>query len=586
MGAFFLGLDRSGRAIDAALAQRAMASLRGFAPFGFATQHFDGGLLVVARDRQSEGFEIIGRDCVVIDGALSAHCRQQLQSEIAGFSASDARLIHTAITRWGEHAGAHLQGRFAIAMVDRQRDVLWLMRDTLGERALHLRTNGDRQYVATRASALLRAANLSMAENPASIAAYFALRAPASGEGFWQGVQAVKAGECLCISRRQQRSRREAFALSVRPLRFASDQAAVSAWRDVLSAACARALADAKQPGLLLSGGIDSSALAVNGVGLRPELIACSWSLPEFPSADESAHVAATVVQLGLPLMAIKGGEDWPLARLDQWSVEDEAPLANPYRWLHQALYARAAGCGVDVMLSGNFGDHLYADVRPNSDWRTGLRDNVRRILQPMPRLLAGLRRLLGRYPAPPDWLLEVWRAPLNGVYQDVPHCLLTAEAELDAELGRRSSVSFGIDIRFPYRDPEVIRFMAALPAEYSRRNEIGKWITREMLRGQLPESVRQRPKAGSLEAYFRHGVLGLARAQVASLLRDPEAQWPRYVKAERLYAALAAPTSESELLLLWLAISYELWWRAHLGLGPAVLASSQPQPEVIEQNS
>lgn len=564
------------------MAARARSALTGFAPFGFDTSITAHHVLVQARPRGGRGQARIDGDLLVLDGELSADCRARLRRSLAPapVDGDDLVLIHGARQCFGERFAEHLQGRFALVLFDAREQTCWLLRDTLGERALHLRVDGARLIVATRASALLAAANLPMVENPASIAAYFALRAPAPGEGFWQGVQTVVAGECLRIHRGGLRSRRHAFTLSSQPLRFASDQEAVAAWRDVLSSACARTLADATQPALLLSGGIDSSALAVSSAALRRDLIACSWRLPDFPSADETAFVAATVAQLELPLIAITGTEDWPLARLDQWSVEDEAPLANPYQWLHQALFAQAAGQGVDVMLSGNFGDHLYADTLPNPGWRAGLR----RLLQPMPSMLSGLRRLLRRYPASPDWLLDSWQRPLSAAYRDAPHGLLAPEAELDAELGRRLATSFGIDVQFPYRDPEVIRFMAALPALYSRRGETRKWITREMLREQLPESVRQRAKAGSLEAYFRHGVLGLAHAQVETLLRDPDARWPRYVKTDRLYAALAAPTSESELLLLWLAISYELWWRAHQGSGPAVLASQRLQPVLIEQ--
>ena len=575
MGAFFLGLDRSGVAIDDALALRAMASLRGFAPFGFDTQRVEGGLLVVARDRQHAGFETIGADLLVLDGALSARCRSELQLALGAAPCSDAKLAHAAFERWGEHAARRLQGRFALVMVDRRREVVWLLRDPLGERSLHVRSAGAKLYICTRASALLAAANLPMAENPQSIAAYFALRAPASGEGYWQGVRAVQSGECLRVEERGTRGSMQRFDLSLRAHRFASDQEAVAAWQAVLQGACARALADSTRPAILLSGGIDSSALAATVAHTRPDLIACSWRLPDFPSADESAFVAATVAKLELSALSISDGQDWPLARLEQWLVEDETPHANPYQWLLRRLYFQAAGRGADVMLSGNFGDHLYADQLPYPIWRTTVGAYLRRFLQQTPGLMRTLRRTLMRYPALPDWLVDDWRRPMQLAHAEVTHPLLAAEAELDAELGRRQSAAYGIDLRFPYRDAEVIRFMAALPPQFSERGGIHKWITREALRDRLPERVRSRTKSGSLEPFFRHGILVQARNSVETLLGHRSARWPIYVKAERVWAALENPASESDLLLIWLAVSYELWWRAHAGLGPAMLASS-----------
>ncbi len=187
---------------------------------------------------------------------------------------------------------------------------------------------------------------------------------------------------------------------------------------------------------------------------------------------------------------------------------------------------------------------------------------------------MRGLRRLSGRYPVLPQWLAETWQQPLQSAYVSARHPLLAVEAELDAELSRRHSTGFGLDLRFPYRDVEVIRFMAALPAHFSARGDTHKWITREAMRDRLPEQVRSRAKAGSLEPFFREAIFADASDVVQQLLRDPGARWPRYVKPERLWAAVAQAGTESDLLLIWLAVSYELWWRAHAGLGPAVLAS------------
>jgi hypothetical protein len=53
-------------------------------------------------------------------------------------------------------------------------------------------------------------------------------------------------------------------------------------------------------------------------------------------------------------------------------------------------------------------------------------------------------------------------------------------------------------------------------------------------------------------------------------------------VKAERLFTVLENPSSEADLLLIWLTLSYELWWRAHSDLGPAVLTSRRLDVDAI----
>ena len=116
---------------------------------------------------------------------------------------------------------------------------------------------------------------------------------------------------------------------------------------------------------------------------------------------------------------------------------------------------------------------------------------------------------------------------------------------------------------------------MLALPAHYSESMRDPKWISRESLVGRIPEQIRMRPKSGNLAPFFRDSVLGTAREAVVKILCDRNARWPRFLRKHVVQQALENPQSDADLLLVWLAISHELWWRAHDGGGPGVLASN-----------
>ena len=582
MGAFFLSLHPDSPQLDQAQAARAVASLRACLPLACRQQVTDVHTAVIAgASIDPTGFDIDG-DLLLLDGALSVTCRSELQRTLGLPQSADAVIVQRAFALWGAAAASRLEGRFALVLVDRRRACVWLLRDVLGECSLYFSRSASALSVSTSVSTLIAAQCLPKVENATAIAAFFALRAPAPGSCFWQGVQALQAGECLCVSATTTRSTKRTFDLSGQPVKFASDAAAVAAWQAVLQAACGRAVAAARRPAVLLSGGIDSTALAAISAGLRPDLLAVSWRLPAFPSADESALIAATAGQLGIELRSTLAAADWPLARLSAWSMDPDTPLVNPYRWLQHGVLQQAFVGGADVILSGNFGDHLYPDSpQPRSPWRR-LRQRLLRRLDPYPRLLAGLRWAARVPSTAPDWLLPKWRPSLPEQLPSLPP-VLTHESMQDANLGRSFAARFGLDLRFVYRDPEVIRFMAALPRQWMQRDQTQKWITREVLRGHVPEAVRERRKSGSLEPYFRFGVCQQEAAAVAELLHRPDVRWPRYVRADALLAALANPATEAELLLIWLAISYELWWRAQWGLGPAMLASGPLPPVATE---
>lgn len=541
-----------------------------------------------------------------IDGRLSTECRRRLADALGVQSGSardnDAALIRSGWSMWQQSVADRLDGDFALVIFDASRHALWLMRSPGSSRGLYFVAAAQKVVVATRPTAALHAAGGALKESHPAVAAYFSLRAPAVGTCYFENVSAVSPGELHAFDTSGHRIVKPAARKESSALHFGDDVEAGDAWRDVLTAAVHDQLDGWRQPGVLLSGGMDSSVLASLGARIRPDLRAYSWRLPQMPVSDESTWIDATCKHVGIPAHAFNGDADWPLARLSQWPVEDDGPPSNPYRWLQQHAFVTAARSGCDALMSGNFGDHLYP---PDALWlRSAVADRG------LGWALAEELRLLRRLGPRAVWRDPGWRASLRGatknrqVTWDAPGWMQphwrealidllgsaepdtradSPEALQDAELGRRFHCLFGIELVAPYRDPRVIDFAAALPAHYQYRHGQSKWLTREIMRGALPETVRSRPKAGSLAAFFRKGVLDRSAVEVARLLDAADARWPQYVAPEALRRAREKALTEADLLLIWLCLSYELWWRAHWGAGPAVLASRVNRGDFFE---
>ncbi|HET7845237.1 MAG TPA: asparagine synthase-related protein, partial [Xanthomonadales bacterium] len=419
-------------------------------------------------------------------------------------------------------------------------------------------------------------------------AAHFALRTPGGDAGFLADVEELRAGMLWRLDAVGVRARR--FARPAAPatwLRLADDDAYASAWREALCAAVDAALAGARAPGLSLSGGIDSGALAACA-GER--VSAWSWSLPAHPECDEGPLAATACAATGARPHVFAGDAHAPLTARDA-PVHPDAPSANAFRALREAQlgYAREAGC--DVLLSGNYGDHAYPEgdawlfALLRSRRATRLGDELRgrwrragaRALWQDAGWRAPLRRLLRRTAsASPPWLDERARALLESAPREhdvaanstlnrrLHRTLLGRAAALDASLDTFWSDRHGIELRYPYRDPRVIAFVLALPADVQWRHGEQKALTRRMLAGRLPEALRLRPKSGSLLPFFRAAIRGTQRARAEALLFAPDARWPAYVRRDAMERAWAAPDPrESDDLLLWQAVSHERWWRA-----------------------
>ncbi|WP_313821303.1 hypothetical protein [Citricoccus sp.] len=97
--------------------------------------------------------------CLVFDGRLDngPDLREGLEECFPFRSGSDAEVVLAAYHRWGEHFVDHLQGVFALALVDAPREKVLLARDRQGARPLYLWTGAGRLRFASTLPGLLAA---------------------------------------------------------------------------------------------------------------------------------------------------------------------------------------------------------------------------------------------------------------------------------------------------------------------------------------------------------------------------------------------------------------------------------------------
>lgn len=565
-----------------------IAALGGFAPWGATRDDGPQHRFWVSRGRAGEQIARDGSCVLVFDGRLrdrrGLSRRQGLDPE-----ASDAAIALAIYREHGVDGIVSLDADAAVVVHDAAKRETLLWRDALGERGLRYALVAGQLFVASRGSAVCALAGLEVTPDDTALAHFFALRAPPGATAWMQGVSELPAGALWRHAQGRAELRPPPDWAVPEPSRFASDDEAREAWGAAVRDAVARTFADASQPAVMLSGGVDSTLLAA---AASARTRALSWTLPSWPACDEAAFARASAASLSLRHHMFDGDALAPLSRLPSWPIEDEAPLANPYRWLNQALFAEARRHGVDVLASGNFGDHLYAE---RAHWARSLRHErgtlalLRASWRHRDAGVTTLRRSFAMGRRAPGATTPAWLTPYSTALLTrcdpsasgarVQQAYGRASAQ-DAELSRRFASAEGIELRFPYRDPGLLRFALALPAHYADGPRGAKWLSREVLRDRVPDAVRLRPKSGSLAPFFRDGVLLHARDDVTALLLAEDAWWPRFVHREPVLTALSRGGGESSLLVLWLAISLELWWRVHRGGGPGVLASTAFLPQ------
>lgn len=537
-------------------------------------------------------------ETVLLDGRL-ANAAELARELGVDAQHGDAAIVARAWQRWRNDAWPRLRGVFSLVLIEGNARALQLVRDPTGQRPLYWRSDGARAYVASEERVVLAAAQRALQADDTSVAAHFALRAAPPGRCFVDGVSEALPGECTRIDARGARRSALPSTLGTRLLRLGSDDEYAEAWHGVLVAALHESLRDARAPALSLSGGLDSGALAALAreahAGTAP--VALSWSLASQPASDERDWVERVADACGLELAMFAGDAHGPLARGDDVFVQPNSPGANAYRGLKHAQYTLARERGSDVLLSGNFGDHAYPDAGDwlagalrSRRWRSLLREIVQRRRQGGfaawwrdPGWRAPLRRVRARTDRGPDWLTLHAQSLLDPRPSWPPHASRSAQPRLCRALLGLAAVHdaaddtwfadrFGLEVRYPYRDPRVLDFVLSLPADVQHRAGVHKALTRRMLAGRLPERSRVREKAGSLLPFFRASVRGTARERVQALLFSRHARWARFADPARVRAAwVAAAPTEAHDLLLWTCLGHELWLRSMEGESPVL---------------
>lgn len=323
-----------------------------------------------------------GRFKVVADARLDE--REALAHRLgAREDAPDVVLIAEAFVRWGEETPRHLLGDFAFAVWDRQEQRLFCARDRMGVRALYtLHEPGRRFAFATEIHALEALPDFPRRLDEAYLADYLLLTLDHTST-FFRDVRRLPAATWMWVAASGPRDPVTYWEPDAETeLTLASDEAYAEGFFEHFSRAVAERSRSVHPVGAALSGGLDSSSIAVVArehrpaplpvfsaqfAGLPPHLLALS---------DERSFVEAVVETGGFDLHVIEACERGPFTEFDRmnWYLEDHFRTINLY--LHWGMFEAAQQAGVRVFLDGSDGDTVvshgydrFAELALRGDW-------------------------------------------------------------------------------------------------------------------------------------------------------------------------------------------------------------------------
>jgi asparagine synthase (glutamine-hydrolysing) len=475
---------------------------------------------------------------------------------------SDAAALLAVYARWGVPGFVRVVGPFAAAIWDAAAHRLVLVRDALGDRTVCYAATADAFVAASEEQAVLAHPGVSGDLDERRLARFFALGGLEGDGTFFAAVREVLPAHAVVVDGDGLRQVRY-WAPEAGPLRLRDKREYGEMLADRLREAVAAQLRSTGPVALLLSGGLDSSAIAATASSLAPRrpLKAVSWVFDELPSCDERAWIDPVVRHCCLEPLQFAGDGEWPFRDIGAWRRNPSSPEEDLYRRLVERARTVARSAGCRVLLSGMFGDHLYSGTqgwlwerlvsgapgRALADLGLALRGGgfagVRAAVLPRGEPIA-VRRLRRALAPQAPWLTRYaaglleeagrWPPSARGGVRPAQHRSVLGLLAAHGVSGETfHAASAGIDARYPFRDRGVVELMLRVPSDQLYRPGLARPILREAMRGMLPEEARMRAGKTSLAALFRRGVGERERKTVEALLRTGRPLWQRFVRPE-----------------------------------------------------
>ncbi|HLX20729.1 MAG TPA: asparagine synthase-related protein [Gaiellaceae bacterium] len=404
-------------------------------------------------------------------------------------SAPPERIVVAGYQRWGDSFFRRLRGMFLLVVWDPARGATLVVTDHLGCRSPYVMRASGKLYVATDTAVLRRLTPMALAPDPVSLVHWLVSDVPAVDRSLFAGAERPLGGTYLTIDRSGIRTTTYWLPRFEEPLRIGVDEAAEILW-EALRTSVRRRLTGVERPGIIMSGGVDSTAVAAAATTLDGEPPAAYSAVFPGHRVDESARIDAVVDSLDLSSVQAAldpvGAFALSLDYLDRWSL----PGTGAGYMIEYPLLAEAAADGVTTVLDGQGGDELFA----LSGFLIADRVAQGRLLSSL-RLTRGLPGARGRSRRQ---LLTAWQYYVQGGL---------APYRLHAALKERRAVR---SARWPWLTGPSRDLLAATDEslEWKRDREAPRWWTHKaylLTRGRedvrITDYLRERAAIAGLEA-------------------------------------------------------------------------------------
>lgn len=431
---------------------------------------------------------------------------------------SDTEVLLKAYMEWGEKCLQKLNGIFAFAIWDTEKEILFLARDRIGVKPLFYCQKGSSFLYASEIKAILAHPEVSAKVNREGLAEIFALGpARTPGHGVFSGIFELKPGCCMYVDRNGIRIKQ--FWRLISHEHEHSFDKTVDTVRELVYDAVKRQLVSDVPLCILLSGGLDSSAITAIASDVYKNENKETVRTFSIDYVGNDQHFRTSEFQPNADAPWVKKVSDYLDTRHASYLVDTPelvqalfpAVIARDLPGMTDIdsslwLFSRWIKSQATVGISGECADEVFGGY-PWFYKTTALSNTF-----PWSRRLDARRNLYSQellnLVKPEEYVAQRYREALD----EVPR--LKGDQPIDARMRElfylnltrwmptlldrkdRMSMASGLELRVPFCDHRLVEYVWNVPWEMKNYQNREKGLLRLALTGLLPEDVLWRKKS------------------------------------------------------------------------------------------
>lgn len=567
-------------------------------------------------DLTSSGAQPMKRDELVISYNGEIYNYIELRDELKSLgynfqTESDTEVILAAYSEWGQECLKKLNGMWAFIIYDQKKQEVFVCRDRYGIKPLFYYSQNDFLFLVSEIKQLTTIDGWKAKLNKPIAYDFLAYGATNhTYQTFFQEVFELRGGEGLqidLVNKTQKKFKYYEPKINTQPEKPDSIPTKVKEFKSLVEDAVRIALRSDVKVGSALSGGLDSSTIALVSSELlhqknKSDAQECVSACFEDKSVDESYYVDKVAEQSGIKVHKVFPQFDQFKEDFKKLIWHQDEPFGTLSIFAQYCVFREAKENCITVMLDGQGADEILAGYdhfyRPylNSQLKisklkflTGflnyVRMNKKSSLDLAKRKLVKKKELSNfltkSFVQNTESLLRL------NVAKTVPEFsfdqLVNTGLHTLLRFEDRNSMAFSIESRVPFLDHRVVDFSLALGDNLKINKGVRKFILREAFKDLLPKEIYDRhDKYGfptPQELWTRQN-LSYFKTEILESQRILGNEW---VDFEAIGVQVDMPDSltKDQIFSIWRVIIFAKWVEVF-----NVSLESDPKPAIGLQNS